>query len=164
MLFRYYPLNVAALVLAVWNPNKMELYYYYIFIYIYFGVSTPPKVWSAVQKQVPMTVLKKKELYNAKSGILLCIERVYACCSQCSLESLISSLLSVFCLCEQELPHEPLSFSPLYLAFFPTLYLSLSFQLFFVSPCPHSPNVLAKHLCSSIMHFYSFNTIILWRI
>ncbi len=41
-MFRYYPLNVAALVLAVWNPNEMELYYYYIFIYI-FGFHPLPK-------------------------------------------------------------------------------------------------------------------------
>ncbi len=55
MLFRYYPLNVAALVLAVWNLNEME--FYLLFIYIFFRVPSPPKVWSAVQKQAPMTVL-----------------------------------------------------------------------------------------------------------
>lgn len=96
---------------------------------------------------------KNWQLYNAKSGIFLCIEHVYPCCSQCSWESLISSLLSVFCLCEQKLPHEPLSFSPLCLSFFPTLSLSFSFQLSFVSLCPHSPNVLAKHLSFLFLNY-----------
>lgn len=40
MLFRYYPLNVAALVLAVWNLNEMEFYFiFYLFIYF---LGSPP--------------------------------------------------------------------------------------------------------------------------
>lgn len=143
------------------KPEWNGILFYFLLIYIFFRVPSPPKVWSAVQKQAPMTVLfqiiiknkKNWQLYNAKSGIFLCIEHVYPCCSRCSWESLISSLLSVFCLCEQKLPHEPLSFSPLCLSFFPTLSLSFSFQLSFVSLCPHSPNVLAKHLSFLFLNY-----------
>lgn len=43
MLFRYYSLNVAALVLAVWNLSELEFYFifYLLFIYIFFSGPLP---------------------------------------------------------------------------------------------------------------------------